>query len=559
MLNKKQKDDLKKLSDVLDKERKEKRKKAYDHAKKHNLKIREKTKDGRDAELIEIDDDGTPLFYITENKEGGELIKTNRVYSNGGAGYDLSGGGEILGIWDGGGVRSTHQELNGRIIQKDQPNQLLNHATHVAGTMIANGTILNAKGMSYQAKLHAYDWNNDNSEMTSEAMGGLKVSQHSYGRITGWAEGDFLNQGQIQWYWFGNTTISQTVDFKWGFYNNNTKNWDIISYNAPEYLIVKSAGNDRNYGPPPGTPHWFIVGSTWYYGNPTREIDGGSDGFNCISHEGLAKNIMTVGAVHNNKSMAGFSAWGPTNDGRVKPDIVAKGVGVFSSYAGANNQYATLNGTSMSGPMVSGSIGIILEHQKNLHPNQNLLSSTIKGLILHTADDTISGSMGPNYERGWGLMNTEKVIKLMTENVVNQNRNIREEVLQNHATDIYNITTKSISESEPLIVTLTWTDPSGTPTSLQLNPPDLMLVNDLDVCIVDGNENIYEPYILNPEIPTQGASNGDNYRDNVEKIVINNPTPNSNYKVIVTHKGNLVNENNNISTQTYSLIISGIN
>jgi len=556
MLNKNQKDKLNKLSKKLDKERKEKNKKAVDFAKKQNLKLKYKTKEKNDVELIELDDDGLPIYFITENREGGELIKTNRVYPNGGAGYALTGHGEILGMWDGGGTLTTHQEFTGgRVIQKDSPSGYCDHATHVAGTMIAAGAFPNARGMSHQAILHAYDWNGDNSEMAAEAEDGLRVSQHSYGKITGWFYGEAI-LGYEGWYWLGNVSINETIDYKWGFYNNNTKNWDEISYNAPDYLIVKSAGNDRGYGPPSGTLHYFIQEGYLYQGTTHRELDGGSDGYKCISHEGLGKNILTVGAVDNNKSMASFSAWGPTNDGRVKPDIVAKGVSVTSSGAGSNNTYLTYNGTSMSGPMISGSVGIILQHQKNLHPNEDLLSSTVKGLILHTADDTISGSLGPNYERGWGLMNTEKIINLMTENINNQNKNIKEETLQNHETHVFDIITKS--SSEPLIVTLTWTDPPGTPTSPQLNPPDLMLVNDLDVCVVDENENIYEPYVLDPSVPSLGASNGDNYRDNVEKIVINNPTPDSNYKVIVTHKGNLVDDENNISTQDYSLIIGGV-
>ncbi len=74
---------------------------------------------------------------------------------------------------------------------------------------------------------------------------------------------------------------------------------------------------------------------------------------------------MTVGAVDNTTAMSSFSGWGPTDDGRIKPDIVAKGVSVYSSLGNANNNsYASWQGTSMSGPMVSGSIGLLLEHQE---------------------------------------------------------------------------------------------------------------------------------------------------------------------------------------------------
>ncbi len=556
MLNRKQKNKLKNLSRGLNRKRKEGRKLANEYAKKHNIKIKDKTKDNQEIELIELDDDGTPQFFITENKEGGELINTDKVYPDGGAGYSLTGDNQILGIWDAGEVRTSHQELQSRVVLKNW-SMVSNHATHVGGTMIAAGVVSNARGMSHEATLHSYHWDGDVGEMTYAASEGLKVSQHSYGRITGWVEGDFLNQGEIQWYWFGNRSISETVDYKWGFYNNNSKNWDIISYSAPEYLIVKSAGNDRGKGPEPGTYHWIPDGMNWYFVNTVRDVDGGSDGYKCISHEGLAKNIITVGAVTNNALMPSFSAWGPTNDGRIKPDIVAKGVNVYSSSGTSNNVYAYSDGTSMSGPMISGSIGIILNHQKDLYPDKDLLSSTIKALILHTADDTISGSEGPNYERGWGLMNTKKIIDLMSNNYNNgDDFNIRELLLNNHETIEISVTSKTVSE--PLIATICWIDPSGTPTSPQLNPLNLMLINDLDFCIVDENEKMYEPYILDPEIPSEGATRGDNFRDNIEKIVISDPVPNHSYKIIITHKNNLLNDNYEISSQMFSLIISGI-
>jgi hypothetical protein len=79
-------------------------------------------------------------------------------------------------------------------------------------------------------------------------------------------------------------------------------------------------------------------GSNWVLSTTTRDKNGGVDGYDCISHKGLAKNIMTVGAVAANRTMTSFSSWGPTDDGRVKPDIVAKGVSVYS--AGSSNNYS---------------------------------------------------------------------------------------------------------------------------------------------------------------------------------------------------------------------------
>ena len=49
-----------------------------------------------------------------------------------------------------------------------------------------------------------------------------------------------------------------TVDYRFGYYDDETQMWDSIAYNAPLYLIVKSAGNSHGDGDavPVGTPYW---------------------------------------------------------------------------------------------------------------------------------------------------------------------------------------------------------------------------------------------------------------------------------------------------------------
>ncbi|MBG0781452.1 MAG: S8 family peptidase [Bacteroidales bacterium] len=501
--------------------------------------VRTEDENGRIMELMRLDENGMPMYYTTFNAEGAALINSDELYNGGAAGLNLSGAGQTLGIWDGGAVLSTHQELTGRVTQKDSPASTHWHATHVAGTMIASGVVNSAKGMSYAASLSAYDWDDDASEMATEAAGGLKVSQHSYGLITGWYKNG------VDWYWYGNTSINETEDYNWGFYDSYANAWDVIAHNAPNYVIVKSAGNDRGEGPEPGSSHFYWNGSDWVASTTARDLDGGASGFDCIGHRGVGKNIMTVGAVSAASAMSSFSGWGPTDDGRIKPDIVAKGVSVYSSHDDSNTAYAYSNGTSMSGPMVSGSIGLLLEHQENLHPGNQLLSSTIKGLILHTATDL--GNAGPDYSFGWGLMNTQAAAEVMTANASNP-IHIYEASLSDGAS--YSIDIKATG-SEPLKATLVWTDPAGTPPAISLNPTDLMLVNDLDIRITDAGGTISSPYILDPANPANVATTGDNFRDNVEVINIASPVAGAIYTLTITHKGSLS------SPQNYSLIITG--
>ena len=168
--------------------------------------------------------------------------------------------------------------------------------------------------------------------MTSAAGGGLELSNHSYGYLTGWYYGNF-GFGDY-WFWLGDVGLSTVEDSDFGYYSSDCQTWDALAVNHPNYLIVKSAGNDRGEGPlVPGTGHYFIDGEYWTWSTATRNYDGNALGYDCITDRGNAKNLLTVGAVsqvnnYNSASdvtMSSFSCWGPTDDGRIKPDIVAKG------------------------------------------------------------------------------------------------------------------------------------------------------------------------------------------------------------------------------------------
>ncbi|NCC74191.1 MAG: hypothetical protein EOM06_12420, partial [Sphingobacteriia bacterium] len=515
---------------------------AISLAVKSGLMLRNKEEDGTVWELMKIRNK-LPVYFTTFNAEGAEVIKSDRVYPGGSAGLSLTGSGQTLGIWDEAKVLQSHQELSGRVTQKDSPEIFSDHATHVAGTMMASGINATAKGMSYMADLDAYDWNNDESEMANAAVGGLKVSQHSYGEITGWYNGD-LGAGS-NWYWLGDISISSLEDYRFGFYDEGTHNVDEISFNAPHYLIVKSAGNDRNDNPG-NVGHYVWITDQWVWSTDVRYGDGEND-FDCIPVVGTAKNVLTVGAVNNTGEMAVFSSWGPTDDGRIKPDIVAKGVSVYSAGSANNTAYVYKSGTSMSGPMVSGSIGLLLHHQENLHPGTPLLSSTIKALILHTADDL--GNPGPDYSFGWGMMNTENAASIITENAAKTGNHIYELTINNGAELAIPLKSNGI---EALKATLVWTDVPHDPQEPTLNATDPMLVNDLDLRITRANGVEYKPCILDPSNPSFAATTGDNFRDNVEIINIESPETELIYMLTISHKGNLSG-----CSQQFSLIITG--
>src|SRR5690606_17295542 len=96
---------------------------------------------------------------------------------------------------------------------------------------------------------------------------------------------------------------------------------------------------------------------------------------------------------------------GPTDDLRIKPDITGNGQVIFSTYDAHDSAYGNMQGTSMSAPNVSGSL-LLLQQYANSINGFFMKAATLKGLVLHTADD--AGPTGPDAIWGWGLMNSKR-------------------------------------------------------------------------------------------------------------------------------------------------------
>ncbi len=510
-----------------------------------------------DFALIGIDERGRPIIYRVHNIDAAATISTDEVWPGGASGYNLTGvNTEVgeLGIWDGGAVRGTHQEFGIRVLQMDNAGDFSSHATHTSGTLIASGVQGNARGMSYQAPwLSAYDWNNDTGEMAQAATEGLKVSSHSYGVAAGWD-----TDGQ-DWYWFGDMNISESEDYTFGYYDSGARSWDQVAYNAPYYTICTSAGNDRGDGPmQQPIEHYVYTGGGWVLSHVVHERDGGADGFDCIISWGNAKNIITVGAVEDvpggyngpgSVRMTSFSCWGPSDDGRIKPDICANGVQLYSSIATGDAAYARYSGTSMSSPNLAGSINLLAQFYKETHGEEAPRASTIKALLAHTADEC-GAHAGPDYSYGWGLANIWHAADVIHDDEEDAFRIIEAE-LHNH--EQHNYFYLSDGE-EPITVTISWTDPPSSVSPAALNERTSKLVNDLDVRLVHLNPEItFFPYVLDPDNPGEAATMDDNVVDNVEKIYLA-AAPEGMYRIDISHK----NELYLTQSQVYSIIVSGV-
>jgi hypothetical protein len=214
------------------------------------------------------------------------------------------------------------------------------------------------------------------------------------------------------WIWYGDRSISTNEDYQFGFYGYWARDWDDISYNAPYYLIVKAAGNDRNEGPPSLLVSqyvwdWNFGEGDWVLSSDLPPPDGGTTGYDTITDDGTAKNILTVGNAgdipggYNSPSdvLVSYSSnWGPTDDGRIKPDICGNGQALFSAWGSGDDNYRSSSGTSMASPNVAGSLLLLqqLYQEVNHLFGDPMRSATLKGLAIHTADEA-GPDPGPDY------------------------------------------------------------------------------------------------------------------------------------------------------------------
>ncbi|HHI04353.1 MAG TPA: hypothetical protein ENL45_02295, partial [Candidatus Woesearchaeota archaeon] len=193
-------------------------------------------------------------------------------------------------------------------------DDLQGHGTHVAGIIASTDSTY--RGVAYDADLfNVKVLNKDGSGYGSDVIKGIEWSVDNGAEIISMSLGAEIDPCD------GTDAISQAVD--------KAVNKGVV--------VVVAAGNS---GPDSGT----------------------------ITSPGCSKKGITVGAVDDNDNVPSWSSRGPTDDGRVKPDLVAPGVGITSTWK--DNSFKSLSGTSMSTPHVSGVAALLLEADPSLKPDE---------------------------------------------------------------------------------------------------------------------------------------------------------------------------------------------
>ena len=473
--------------------------------------------------------------------------------------YGLTGDGVVLSFFEFAPADVNHREFEGRLTTHlegtDSGN--IEHATHVAGTMIAAGVYEAAKGMAPKARLHQFSASDDdflNLKQNLRSTYGAIADNNSWGYVLGWCTSPSCTEG---WVW------EDTADYYGAYDVTYTAPLDKIT-RAAGVLMVHSAGNDANKRGPLAAPFAHkhtddkgdvITGTFCYSENgsgtdcPAPTCSAGTQFCETKRHPQIvadlpapygsvgltasAKNVIAVGAVEtfvtDPPAIASFSSRGPARDGRVKPDLVARGVSVYSTKQGSppyTAAYTNKQGTSMAAPAVTGMAALLTEQWRKTYGGHDPTPATLKTLLIAGADEL--GNRGPDYVYGFGLVNAKNSVDLVIADGGVGRRVKRGSLMHGGQFE----TALTVAAGQNVRVVLGWSDPE-----VVIFPSDglatVALVNDLDVRVVAPSGETLLPWVLNRSQPDQPATRGVNVIDNTEVVEITGAAA-GDYRLIVT-------------------------
>lgn len=369
----------------------------------------------------------------------------------------LTGEGVVIGIGDSGNL-TEHIDLSTRLISYT-PESSYWHGVHVGGTA-AGGGIMNEKYRGYAPRASIIK--RTNSEIWKQASSlvrdfGLVITNNSYGG-------------------------SVCPDYG--------------AYSFDSYIL------DRQAGDLPSLQHVFAVGNSGLEG----PCEGGIAGFgNVIGGSISAKNVISTGRTGPNSVIVSTSSRGPTQDGRIKPEIVAPGSSIVSTLPG--NAYQGASGTSMAAPAVTGGLALLYQRYRQMNGGNNPKNMLMKALLCNGATD--KGLSGPDFTYGFGSMNLLRSVSMLEKGQYFNG------TLANQAKNGYEI---AVPSNTALVkIMLYWNDPAPAVITGKT------LVNDLDLKVVRLGGVEIQPAFPRAANPLAAAVPGVDSVNNVEQIVLDSP------------------------------------
>lgn len=195
----------------------------------------------------------------------------------------------------------------------------------------------------------------------------------------------------------------------WVIANKDRFSIDVMSMSLGGVFVIPGATNDGSSAASQAADAAVEAGivTTIAVGNGNLQVAAHAGS---VSAPGDSFRAITVGSVNNDGYRAISSSRGPTGDGRIKPDVMAPGVGIMSVDRNTGNGYTAMSGTSMACPHVAGLAALMLQGNPALAPDD------VVGPIKQVMHETSRHEWGdqpdppelysPNNQYGWGTVDS---------------------------------------------------------------------------------------------------------------------------------------------------------
>ena len=431
------------------------------------------------------------FIEIEKPTQGGhdESMPTNSVDYIRASGF--TGASTVFGILDtgfmvGSAAPTMHQDLNkfgcGANFTSDTAgvwNDQHGHGTHVLGTASGTGTA--------QARFR-----------------GVATGIGSSIRIRAAKIWTSAGTGQNSW-------LRNAMDFL----------DDSTACGAPRPQVISLSGGDSTGTFKTGTDAESrkLDGKVWDFRQAYIVCGGNTgQGAGTIWSPGVAKNALTVGNVQDNTSnqvgeLAVDSSFGPTGDGRMKPNLVATGSAVTSTSAGTTNMYRTMSGCSMATPHVSGIAATLLEHYPDFRGRPHLLRAHLMASTVLHREEVLPANNNSGGRNDFGLGRLSDYQAHWARNNPNgwTTHWAWWDRITNNRWGSWDLDVPR--GTDRLVVVMTWDEPAASSGASAAVTYDLDLWADYAAdCTPDGHGQC-------------GEWASQSYDDNTEYLIINNPPP----------------------------------
>jgi hypothetical protein len=404
----------------------------------------------------------------------------------------------------------------------------VDHGTHVVGTILGNtkeSYFDYWNGVAPDAKVAFFD--------VSDGSAHLVIPTNFYGQVLSTA------------YMKGARIHSNSWGSGMNYYDSISRQVDRFTYNYQDMLVLFAVGNDGRRT----TTSWeSYIESVPTLLNSTNQtiLNAWWDQGGTAGAPSVCKNSLAIGSVVNmnqdlylyekpqflsdSGSVSAFSSYGPTFDGRIKPDLVAAGQYVFSADSRYYCGLAGLGGTSMATPVAAGAATLVREYftkgyytvgEQSAREVTNPPSALIKAMLINSGQvvqRVLTGSYGKaltstlyDEYQGFGRISLEHILRFpdtsfdtfaISTNMTNQLTDdlAFEPIFQDGSSATHTYAFQTLGDFK---ISIVWMDPPA-----QANVGQT-LVNDLDLFVTDlARGTVHYP---------NGKSSKD-YRNNVEQV-----------------------------------------